>query len=129
MRRIITKDTSGRENGWLLPIWHVDSGLKVDQVYLTAVAPKSHKGPHLHMVRCGRFVCVKGNVRIVIRENGKYRYACSGDRHDFAEIYVAPGCAAAIYNDDRHEEALVLNMPSPPWRVDEQDDWLVEDWQ
>lgn len=128
MRRITTKGAEGRENGWILPIWHVDSGLKVDQVYLTAVAPGERKGPHLHKVRCGRFVCVKGNVRIVIRENGKYRHAYSGDRHDFTEVYVAPGCPAAIYNDS-HEEALVLNMPSPPWRADEQDEWPVEDWQ
>jgi hypothetical protein len=126
-RRIETKNEAGDPNGWLLPIWHVDSGLKVDQVYLTAVAPGKRKGPHLHMVRCGRFVCVKGNVRIVIRENGRYRHAYSGERSDFAEVYVAPGCAAAVYNDGT-EEALVLNMPSPPWRADDQDDWPVEGW-
>jgi len=126
-RRIETKNEAGDPNGWLLPIWHVDSGLKVDQVYLTAVAPGKRKGPHLHMVRCGRFVCVRGNVRIVIRENGRYRHAYSGERSDSAEVYVAPGCAAAIYNDGT-EEALVLNMPSPPWRADDQDDWPVEGW-
>lgn len=127
-RQILTKDAAGEVNGWLLPIWHVDSGLKVDQVYMTVVAAGACKGPHLHMSRCGRFVCVRGNVRIVIRENGKYRETHSGERHDYAEVYVAPGFPVAIYNDG-HEDAFVLNMPSPPWRADDRDEWPVEDWQ
>jgi hypothetical protein len=124
---ILTKDIDGEFNGWLVPLWHVDSGEPISQVYLTVVLPYRSKGPHLHKVRAGRFVCLKGDVEIVMRENGKYRSEHTGEHHQFATVRVSAGTPAEICNYGL-EPAYVLNMPAPPWRVDEQDEWLVEDW-
>jgi len=128
VKQIITQDSLGVVNGWLLPLWHVDSRVKVDQVYLTVVAPGARKGPHLHMKRCGRFICIKGNVKIRTLENGEYQERLSGEAGDYAEIYVHPGVPSAIYNLGDCD-AYVINLPAPPWRAEERDDWPVEGWQ
>lgn len=124
MPRIETKDANGKPNGFLIPIWHVDQGLKIEQVYLTTVAPFTQKGPHLHLRRRGLFTCIRGNVMVVWRFDGKYRESelTVGDR-----LEIQPGIPAAFYNLNS-EEAYLLNMPSPPWRVDDQDEHPVMDW-
>lgn len=129
MKRIATKDAAGNPTGWLLPIWHADNGPPIDQVYLTVVAPGAVKGPHLHMNRRGLFCCIRGSVRVVMRNPaGQYVVVDLGDREGFPAIEVPPGTPAAIYNIGRGD-AYVLNMPSPPWRSDDQDEWPVENWE
>lgn len=149
--RIETKSDAGL-NGWLVPIWNIaEDDWRPDQVYLTVVLPGAQKGPHLHRKRCGRFTCIKGNVMIVTRgiethewrgHDGRgptmavlmdlskpaYVEHYTGENYGFATIPVWPGTPAAIYNLGT-EPAYVLNMPSPPWRPDDQDEWPVEDWQ
>ena len=121
----------------MLPVWNVSNhpDLRPDQVYVTAVAPHSSKGPHLHHIRRGLFCCIKGNVRVVKRtplnikrkRSRSIRQHFSGDDHNHALIEVPTGVAACIYNDGA-EEALVLNMPSPAWSKDMHDENVVEDW-
>lgn len=124
---IATRDAAGDPNGWLVPLWHTDSGEEIGQVYLTVVLPYQSKGPHLHKVRSGRFVCVKGNVEIVTRQNGKYNSEWTGEGYEFKPVRVPPGTPAEICNFGL-EPAYVLNMPNPPWRKDETDEWPVEGW-
>jgi hypothetical protein len=129
--KIETKDTAGNANGYLVPIWNAleNPELRPEQVYLTAVAPHTRKGPHLHMKRSGCFICIKGNVKIVTRAPGAIGYvvAATGEHNQYRRIVVKPGTAAAIYNSG-DEEALVLNLPSPAWSAAEPDEWPVEDW-
>ena len=52
--KIITKNKEGRSNGWLVPIFNVhddliDAAQHPRQVYLTVIAPREVKGPHLHL--------------------------------------------------------------------------------
>jgi len=105
--------------------------LRPSQVYLTAAFPHTRKGPHLHMKRRGLFVCAKGKVNLIAR-----LYAPDGQpiRAEISTlipgdhaVLVAPGMAAAIYND-WDEEALVLNLPSPAWSKEDPDEWPVEGW-
>lgn len=125
MPTIETLDIHGESNGWLLPIWHVDSGVKVEQVYLTVVNPGCFKGPHLHLKRRGLLSCIRGVVTVVTRLGQEYheQLLCAG----VDAFEIPPGVAAAIYNTG-DEEAFVLNMPSPPWRKDEPDEHKVKDW-
>ena len=128
--KIPTKGASGQPNGWLLPIWHVDTNPQIDQVYLTVVNKGAVKGPHLHFKRRGVFICIRGDVKIVIGDAPKpaaYEVLTSGESEGFRMIHVAPGRPAAIYNIGSGD-AYVLNMPSPPWRADDQDEHPVEDW-
>ena len=125
MTPIKTLGKDGKQNGVLIPLWHVDTGPRIDQVYLTTVMPWSMKGPHLHKVRRGLFCCVRGEAIAVVRLGGEYKTFSlkPGD----PALEIPPGVPVALYNPSGIE-ALVLNMPSPPWRVGEEDEWPVEDW-
>lgn len=131
--KIVTRGEDGGVNGWLLPIWNAQDeklggeALRPDQVYLTAVAPMSRKGPHLHMKRRGMFVLVSGNAYAWVRKSeGGY------EGHILAvgeAVIVAPGDAAAFYNSNGAREALIINMPSPAWTPEEPDEHPVWDWE
>ena len=95
------------------------------QVYLTVVAPGEIKGLHLHLKRWNLFTCIKGSLRIVTRTvDGVYNEYFSGEAYEFATIQVPAGTPAALQNIGEGE-AFVLNMPSPAWRVNDQDEHPV----
>lgn len=125
MSVIKTYDSEGIQNGNLIPLWHSDSGVRVDQVYCTTVFPWKVKGPHLHKTRRGLFCCVRGEVIVVMQKGTVYQTHSlkPGD----PLLLVLPGTPAAVYNPNGIE-AIVLNFPSPPWRKDDVDEWPVEDW-
>jgi dTDP-4-dehydrorhamnose 3,5-epimerase-like enzyme len=128
--KFITKDAAGEANGWLVPIVNVhddfpDAAQWPKQVYLTVVAPGKVKGPHLHLKRWGLFTCIAGNVKIVTRAaDGTYEETFSGVDHGFRTVHVPAGVPAALQNSGE-SEAYVLNMPSPSWHVDDQDEHEV----
>ena len=124
LKTIPTKDADGEDNGIVVPIWHVDSGRRVDQVYLTTILPGKQKGPHLHFVRAGAFTVLVGRVLIVTRENGQYNEHVCGI--GFKTIHVSPGVPCCMYNIGS-ESAMVLNCPDKPWR-DNSDEFVPEDW-
>lgn len=128
--KIITKSANGKENGFLIPIMNVHEKFVrpeqwPQQVYLTVAKPEEIKGPHLHKKRWGLFTCIKGNIKIVIKINGEYVEKFSGEDHQFATVQVPAGIPSALVNIGE-SEAYILNMPSPSWHVDDQDDWDVE---
>jgi dTDP-4-dehydrorhamnose 3,5-epimerase-like enzyme len=127
--KILTKDKDGNINGFLVPIFNVHDGAiskaqHPQQIYVTVVAPKCIKGPHLHLKRWGLFTCIKGNVKIVIRNEEKYEEYFSGEDHSYRTIQVPAGKPSAIQNIG-DEDAYVLNMPAPAWRIDDQDEHPV----
>lgn len=125
MPRIETFDQHGTSTGWLLPVWHIDDGPPISQVYVTAIETGKHKGPHLHMKRSGLFCCISGSALLVVRgSDGSY---CTQYLDTDTRMVVRAGTPAAIYNVGS-VIALVVNMPSPPWRPDDRDDWPVEGW-
>lgn len=128
--KIITKNSKGKENGFLIPIINVHDKFVNDaqwpqQVYCTTISVNEVKGPHLHKKRWGLFTCIKGNVKIVVKNGDQYEEYYSGEEHDFASIQVPAGRANALVNIG-NSDAYVLNMPSPAWHIDDQDDWDVE---
>lgn len=127
--KIITKNKEGRSNGWLVPVFNVHDGLIDEaqhprQVYLTVIAPGEVKGPHLHLNRWGLFTCIQGNAKIVVRTENGYEEYLTGEDYEFATIQVPAGMPAALQNIS-DEEAYMLNMPSPAWHVDDQDEHPV----
>lgn len=128
-QKVTTRNSEGQQNGWLLPIFNVHDGLinpdqYPKQVYLTAIAPGEIKGPHLHLKRWGLFTCVRGNAKVVVRTELGFEEYFTGEDFDFATIQVPAGLPAALQNVG-DGEALVLNMPSPAWHVDDQDEHSV----
>lgn len=127
--RIATRSAEGRENGYLVPILNRHEDFVRDaqwprQVYLTVSQPGEVKGPHLHFKRWGLFTCVKGNVKIVVRIDGRYEEHFSGESHGHRTVQVPAGVPAALVTLG-DEPAYTLNMPSPAWQADDRDDWDV----
>jgi dTDP-4-dehydrorhamnose 3,5-epimerase len=130
--RIPTKGPEGRPNGAVISIWNIHEQRLPDdrlpqQVYVTIVAPRGCKGPHLHLKRWGFFTCIRGNVRIVARTESGYEVADSGDDHGYATIEVPAGVPALIENLGE-TDAYVINTPAPAWRPDDLDEHPVENW-
>jgi len=128
--KISTKDKHGKENGFLIPIINVHDNFVAEeqwpkQVYCTVVKPGEVKGPHLHHKRWGLFTCVRGNVKVVARVNSNYQEYFSGDDYDYQTIQVPSSVPAALVNIG-DVDAYILNMPSPSWHPDDQDDWDVD---
>jgi dTDP-4-dehydrorhamnose 3,5-epimerase-like enzyme len=127
--RIETKAKDASPNGFLIPIFNVHDDFVAEaqypkQVYLTVVAPRAVKGPHLHLKRWGLFTCVRGNVKIVARTSSGYEEYFSGENHGFATVQIPAGVPSALVNLG-DEDAYVLNMPAPSWHKDDQDDHPV----
>jgi dTDP-4-dehydrorhamnose 3,5-epimerase-like enzyme len=127
--RLITKNAKGTANGWLVPVFNVhETDIAPEQhpkqVYLTVIAPEEIKGPHLHHQRWGLFTCIKGNARIIVRTAAGYEEYLTGESHGFATVQVPAGIPSALQNIGQ-EEAYMLNMPSPAWRPDAQDEHPV----
>ena len=116
-------------NGWVLPIFNENDGF-VDkknhpkQVYLTVVTGFNIKGPHLHKRRSGLLTCIVGNVKIIVRQKGKYHEFFTGENFGFRTIKIPAGIPMAIQNVD-DTDAYVLNMPSPAWSKEDLDDHPV----
>ena len=127
--KFTTKDARGDVNGWLVPIINVhdnfpDSAQWPKQLYVTVVSPGKVKGPHLHMKRWGLFTCIVGNVKIVVKTANGYEEYFTGTEHQFRTIQVPAGVPAALQNIG-DVDAYILNMPSPAWHVDDQDEHAV----
>ena len=128
--RFETKDAQGVANGFLVPIYNIHDhfhapGQEPQQVYLTVIAKGKIKGPHLHFIRTGCFTCIKGNARFVLKTATGYEVVYSGEDHAFKSVIVPTGVPAAMQNVG-DEDAYVLNMPSPAWTPEMNDEHSAE---
>ena len=124
--KLLTRSKHGETNGYLIPIYNehespIQTAQKPCQVYLTVVSPGAIKGPHLHMQRWGLFTCIKGNIKIIVQTPKGYEDHFSGEDHKYKTVQVPAGWAAALHNLG-NTDAFVLNMPSPAWTPENQDD-------
>jgi dTDP-4-dehydrorhamnose 3,5-epimerase len=127
--KIVTKNVAGVENGFLVPIMNINDNFVNQeqwpkQVYLTVAKQGEIKGPHLHHRRWGLFTCIKGNIKIVVRIDDVYHEYFSGQDYNFATVQVPASVPAALVNIGEGD-AYILNMPSPAWHPDDQDEWDV----
>ena len=125
----VTKNRFGKSNGFLIPIFNVHDGFiagenSPQQVYLTVCDVGEVKGPHLHKKRWGFFTCIQGDIKVVARTEAGYEELYSGEHHDFATIEVPAGTPSALQNIG-DSPAYILNMPSPAWHPDDQDEHAV----
>lgn len=123
-----TKDFDGSNNGFVLPIFNIhdqffkDNKHNPKQFYLTTVDPLKTKGPHKHFIRQGCFCCISGNIKVVIKVDGKYEELFSGIDHEYQLIIIPRGIPALLINESSHMEAMVINMPDPSWTPDMEDE-------
>lgn len=118
-KKFVTKDHANQPNGFLVPIYNIHDGFfppgqEPQQVYLTVIASRQIKGPHLHFIRTGCFTCIKGNARFVLKTPTEYQVFYSGEDHEYRTVIVPTGVPAVLQNLG-DEDAYVLNMPNPAW--------------
>ena len=129
-KRHETKNSYGEHNGFLIPIYNIHEGFHDDdktptQVYLTVVSKGKIKGPHLHFIRTGCFTCIKGNARFILKTSAGYEIFNSGDSNEYKSVIVPIGVPAAIQNIG-HEDAYILNMPTPAWTPEMNDEHTAD---
>lgn len=114
-----TKDIVDKHvNGELTVIWRDwDDKLSVSpkMIYITSANPWEIKGPHLHTKRDSYFVCIRGKVVFVVRnQDGKYSEIETTEEEP-TMIHVPKNYASAHMNIS-DEKASILTIASIAWR-------------
>lgn len=122
----------GQANGWVVSFWKDwENFLRYPprQVYVNCCRAGEQKGPHLHKTRSGTFIPLNGRLLFVARHEGKYIEFLiePQDGRNMKAVEIPPGVPCCIYNVGG-TDALFINMPSPAWHPDRQDNNPVENW-
>ena len=130
-----TKNTeTGNVNGELTVIYrdwdeYLDSPPAM--IYITSVSPNEIKGPHLHIKRNSYFLCIKGKILFVIRQqNGQYTEIIA--EKDTPQLISVPKGLASAHVNLSTEESSILVLADVAWRPDDNEMENVEfgdyDW-
>lgn len=126
-KKVKTFDLTGKENGYLVEL--KTSGRRTKS-YLTVAYPKCFKGYHAHLVRESNYVCIRGQVRVImISPVGRHDVIldASGE-NSYQKLHIPINTPTAISNEC-DEEAWLINHPTPaydPVLKDEQIDLTEE---
>lgn len=108
----------GHVNGSLTVIWRDwDKILEVEpkMVYVSSVNPGEIKGPHLHTERDSYFICIRGKVVFIAKNNdGKYHEIESGEENPV--LVQIPKNHASAHINTTNQIATVLTLANPAWR-------------
>ncbi len=130
-KKFISQNQNGEANGYVIPIVDIkDEFPEVDrfphQVYLTVVAPGEIKGPHHHKIRYAMYTCIKGNIKIVVKNSDSYEVYYSGEDYEYATVWVEKGYPTALINLETERESLIINTPNPSFRECPDDEHEVD---
>lgn len=131
-KKVMTKDHSGNENGFLIELQKDKATGEKTELYLTAAKPGAFKGYHLHRVRAARYVAIKGKMRIITyeREGDKWvREETILDAANPVRMFIPKDVATGLENIG-DEEAWLINYPDPaydPSLKDEQVEYTQEE--
>jgi dTDP-4-dehydrorhamnose 3,5-epimerase len=114
-----TKDiTDQHVNGSLTVIWRDwDDLLNISpkMIYVSSVNSNGIKGPHLHTKRDSYFVCIKGKVLFVIKDNaGKYIEIESSE--DNPKMIHVPKNFASAHINLINDVSTILVIANISWR-------------
>ena len=117
-----TKDISdGHVNGSLTVIWRDwDKILEVEpkMVYVSSVNPGEIKGPHLHTKRDSYFVCIRGKVIFVAKdEKGNYLEIESSEKKPV--LIQVPKNFISAHINPTNEVSTILTLANPAWTPNE----------
>tara|TARA_B110000438_G_scaffold280431_1_gene305706 strand:- start:978 stop:1436 length:459 start_codon:yes stop_codon:yes gene_type:complete len=130
-----TKDIKDNHvNGWLIPVWRDwDKTISVqpEMVYITSVNPRERKGPHLHIIRHSYYVCIKGKVVFIIKEDsGNYLEIESSEENPV--LVEIPKNSSSAHINLSDEPSLIMALVNPSWKPDNKDEHNVSyddyDW-
>jgi dTDP-4-dehydrorhamnose 3,5-epimerase-like enzyme len=124
-KHVATVDLQDEENGFLQEMFIADGKTLC---YLSCAKPGAFKGYHLHKVRGARYVCAKGEMKIILYVNGKREeHILSVENRK--RLYIPPNVPTGLENIGT-EDAWLINLPDPPYDPtlkDEQVDYTLEE--
>jgi len=113
-----TKDISDSHiNGELTVIWRDWDNIinEPKMMYLNSVNPGEVKGPHIHKNRTSYFLCIQGEMVIVVQDkNGRY-HEIEVNEEKAKLISISNGVAAAIVNPT-NEITKILVLADVAWK-------------
>ena len=113
-----TKDiTDNHVNGSLTVIWRDwDKLLEVEpkMVYVSSVNPGEIKGPHLHTKRDSYFVCIRGKVIFIAKDEKGNFLEIESDEKKPVLVQIPKNFASAHINPT-NEISTVLTLANPAW--------------
>ncbi len=119
-KKIVTKDTDGAENGWMLEVISDRDGFTsglTGQAYISVADVGSKKGYHIHALATYHVTCIKGKVRSTIYMGfGKKNVIEFGDG-DYKTIKYPP-CSANLFENIGDEPAYVMIYRDISWSPD-----------
>ena len=118
-------------NGKLTVIWRNWDNIinEPKMMYITSVASGKIKGPHLHKKRTSYFVCIKGKVVFVVRDNqGKYEEIVTSE--DDPVLIQIPKNVASGHINLSNEESSILVLADVAWKPNdnEMENIVFEDY-
>ena len=128
LERHETKDVSDSHiNGDLTVVWRdwdKTISVKPEMVYMTSVNPGERKGPHLHIIRHSYYVCIKGKVVFIIKQDsGNYlEIESSEDNPVLVEI---PKNHSSAHINLSNEPSIIMALVNPSWKPDNRDEHNV----
>jgi dTDP-4-dehydrorhamnose 3,5-epimerase-like enzyme len=111
-KTVITKDREGQENGSIVELYK-DGDKTI--CYMTTAKPGMFKGYHLHRIRTGQYVCIKGKMKVTLYKPGtkeKEEYILDSAAPQRLKIPI--GIAAGLLNIG-DEESWLVNYTIPPY--------------
>jgi dTDP-4-dehydrorhamnose 3,5-epimerase len=122
------------ERGWLMEILRADDGelfAKFGQVYVSATYPGVVKAWHYHKVQVDNFACVSGMVKLVLVDTrpgssteGVVNEFFVGEQNPL--LVQVPNLVYHGWKCIGGSTALVVNVPTEPYRYGEPDEFRLE---
>ena len=122
------------ERGWLLEILRADDTelfTKFGQVYVSATYPGVVKAWHYHKHQVDNFACVAGMIKLVLVDT-RVDSPTSGAVNEFftgtqnSMLVQVPNLVYHGWKCISPETALVVNVPTEPYRYSDPDEFRVE---
>lgn len=112
-KKVITKDSSGNENGFLIEL--TKDG-KLTTSYLSCCYPGAFKGYHLHKVRQANYVCIRGELTVIMYfPEGRKEVKLSAASPE--RLHIPINVPTGLRNDG-DDEAWIINNPQPAYDPD-----------
>lgn len=117
-----TKDiTDGHVNGSLTVIWRDwDNIIQIQpkMVYVSSVNPGEIKGPHIHTKRNSYFVCIRGKVVFIAKdEKGKYHEIESSEEEPI--LVQIPKNFSSAHINISNQISTILTLADLAWKPDD----------
>lgn len=123
-----TKDIKDSHvNGWLIPVWRDwDKIISVqpEMVYITSINPGEIKGPHHHIIRHSYYVCIKGKVVFIIKEDSGNYMEIESSEYNPVLVEIPKNHSSAHINLS-DETSLIMALVNPSWKPDNRDEHNV----